>query len=228
MKDTNQMLDHTLQKTQTSSADTAIKAGPTDSIDRAHLDQVKQAVIEVFAQFELVFHNQYNKAFPTADKENLAKKLWFNHLKHYPAAAIMKATDITIRSSEFLPSIYSLLKHLEHDDSLPNAHDAYLECCSSSSPKAKHPWSHPIVYWTGKACGWHVLSTQSEQYAWPLFKERYEQHSKAFAQGQRFDPPQHHDSELMIARDNALDNLPDTANGDDTLRQLKDLFGNPS
>ena len=69
----------------------------------------------MFAEFQLLYSNQYHKAFPTTDKLDYAKRLWFSHLKDYSAQQILDAAHQATRESEFLPSVASVLKHM-HDD----------------------------------------------------------------------------------------------------------------
>ena len=90
---------------------------------------VMDAIDQIFAEFDLVFHNQYGKAFPTEEKLNYAKKIWFNNLCHLSAQQILDAAHRAIRESEFLPTIKGLLKYSYESAGLPSAHDAYVEAC---------------------------------------------------------------------------------------------------
>lgn len=75
--------------------------------------QVVGAINQVFAEFELVYHNQYNKAFNTKEKEDWAKKLWYSNLKDYSAAMILDAAHRAIKESEFLPTVSGVIKYIE-------------------------------------------------------------------------------------------------------------------
>jgi len=72
------------------------------------------AIDRMFAEFELVYHNQYHKAFATREKEEWAKKLWYSHLQGYSASAIVSATRQAVRESDFLPTVHGVLKYLQH------------------------------------------------------------------------------------------------------------------
>lgn len=138
----------------------------------------------MFAEFELVYHNQYHKAFPNAEKLGYAKKLWFNNLCDVTPGRILDAAHRAIRESEYLPTIKGILKYCQPDDAelgLPDSHSAYLEACRAPSPKADYAWSHPAVYLAGKASDWFFLANTSENYAYPVFRRHYED----FCQRQR-------------------------------------------
>ncbi len=137
----------------------------------------KEALINVinqlFAEFELVYHNQYNKAFPNAEKVSYAKKLWLSHLSDHPPQIILKAAHCAIRESEFLPTIRGILKYCDDGYGLPDARSAYLEACRASSPKNEFNWSHPAVYYAGRESDWYFLAGSQEQQGFPVFKRNY-------------------------------------------------------
>ena len=133
------------------------------------------ALNQCFALFELNYHNQFLKAYSPREKLNTAKRLWLDALQHYQPDQILKAARSVITSTEFLPTLKTMLDHCEQasENRLPDAHNAYVEACCASSPKAEHQWSHPIVYFAGKETGWHFLSQNTEHVAFPIFKEHY-------------------------------------------------------
>jgi hypothetical protein len=147
-------------------------------------------VDRLFAEFELVFHNQYNKAFPTPEKLHYAKKLWFDYLRDYSPAALLDAGRHAVQESEFLPSIATLLKYCGGTgQGLPDPHSAYREACMASSPKADYDWSHLAVYYAGKTSGWHMLASQRENQAFPLFARHYRQLCERVAKGEQLVNP---------------------------------------
>jgi hypothetical protein len=131
----------------------------------------------MFAEFELVYHNQYNKAFSTPEKLGYAKKIWFSNLSHIAPERIIAASHRAIRESEYLPTVKGILKYCEPDDTelgLPDSHSAYLEACRAPNPKAEYNWSHPAVYHAGKASDWYFLANTGEAQAYPVFRRHYE------------------------------------------------------
>lgn len=167
------------------------------------------AVDRLFAEFELVFHNQYHKAYPTQEKLHYAKKLWFDYLRDYSPAVILAAARQAVRNSEFLPSVASLLKYCGQAAApeLPDTYSAYREACMAPSPKASYGWSHPAVYYAGCACGWQVLSSQQEKQALPVFSRHYEALCERIARGETLADPAapslaHHQGEPLDREEN--------------------------
>ncbi len=149
------------------------------------------AVDRLFAEFELVFHNQYNKAYPTPEKLHYAKKLWFDYLRDYSPEVITSAARQAIQHSEFLPSIASLIKYCGSAAApdLPDSYSAYREACMAPSPKSNYPWSHVAVFYAGQACGWHFLANRPENQALPVFTRHYQALSDRVARGEQLAEP---------------------------------------
>ncbi len=146
----------------------------------------------MFAEFELVYHNQYNKAFSSAEKLSYAKKIWFSNLRHISPERITAATHRAIRESEFLPTVKGILKYCEPDFrelGLPDSHSAYLEACRAPQPKAEFNWSHPAVYHAGRACDWFYLAGSTEYTAYPIFKRHYEEICQRVINGETLSLP---------------------------------------
>ena len=141
------------------------------AIDKESLVNV---INQVFAEFELVYHNQYHKAFPSQEKLNYAKKIWMSHLSSQQPKAILAAAHRAIKESEFLPTIKGILKYCNESYGLPDVHTAYLEACRAGSPKNAFNWSHPAVYFAGRESDWYFLAGSPEKQAFPVFKRNYE------------------------------------------------------
>lgn len=150
------------------------------------------AIDRLFAEFELVFHNQYQKAYPTPEKLIYAKKLWFEYLQDYSPAAILTAAGQAVRESEYLPTIASLLKYCGGSGGLqgvPDVYSAYREACNAPQPKAGYAWSHPLVYHAGAASDWYFLSTTGERQALPVFARHYRELCERVARGEQLAMP---------------------------------------
>lgn len=147
--------------------------------DAAVDQRIVGAINQMFAEFELVYHNQYHKAFNSKEKEDWAKKLWYGNLKDYPAELILEAAHKAIKESEFLPTVRGVLKYIEElaliAHGLPELRAAYMEACKATHPKADFPWSHPAVYFAGSECGWLFLDGSSEKQTFPVFQQHYKQ-----------------------------------------------------
>lgn len=148
-------------------------SGQTKEPSTALIDAINQS----FALFQLNYHNQYHKAYGTGANLNHAKRLWLEMLGRFEPAAILRAAKAVIESSEYLPTLRTMITFCEkysQQAGLPDPHTAYAEACRAPSPKAAQQWSHPAVYYAGKASDWYFLQTSTEATAFPVFKAHYE------------------------------------------------------
>ena len=191
MRDSKTLTQQVKKTIEASSKNTPIEAGEKDSRpasakapgqltakqENQRIEGVMDSLDQMFAEFEVVYHNQYTKAFPTAEKLMYAKKLWFSNLREYTPESIIAAAHKAIKASEFLPTIRGILKFLEtsglNEHGLPDVHSAYIEACRAPSPKADQRWSHPAVYHAGKASDWFFLASSAERAAFPVFERNY-------------------------------------------------------
>lgn len=164
----------------------------TDSQASSQQASVMDAIDQMFAEFQLVYNNQYHKAFPTTDKLQYAKRLWYNFLKDYSAEQVLHACHRAIKESEFLPTVKGILKYIGNDYSehgLPEPRQAYIEACRAPSPKQTFNWSHPAVYYAGQQSDWFFLASNSEQVAFPVFDKHYRQLCEAVIKGRALTMP---------------------------------------
>lgn len=155
----------------------------TNNSSKDHIDVINQ----MFAEFELSYHNQYHKAFPDEGALNLAKKYWLSSLADFSPELILAATRDLVLKQPFLPTIANLVDSCQSSMALyglPNIHDAYLEASRMPTPKAAQSWSHPAVYMAGKATGWFELANQTEAQIFPLFEYHYSQLSQRALRGE--------------------------------------------
>lgn len=164
-------------------------AGPTDS---ASAEEHANTINQVFAILRRNYHNQFYKAFPSDQDASVAKRLWLDSLARFTPETILKAAKTVIETSEFLPTLATMIKHCEKHLSpdLPDVHSAYVEACRAPSPKTNYNWSHPAVFHAGQKSDWHFLQNNSESMAFPVFKKHYEEICQQLLQGIRFDAPQ--------------------------------------
>lgn len=155
-------------------------------------ESVMDAVDQMFAEFQLLYPAQFNKAYSSPEKIGYAKKLWFKHLSHLTPEQLFRASQRVPKESEFLPTVKTVLKFCEPDDrelGLPDSHSAYLEACRAPSPKAEHHWSHPAVYHAGRDSDWFFLASTAEHQAYPVFRRHYEQLCERVRRGEALPPP---------------------------------------
>ena len=147
-------------------------SAPHGNANRDHIDAINQ----MFAEFELAYHNQYHKAYAQEGSVNLAKKYWLSCLADLPPDIILRATRKVVSTQEYLPSVASIIQACDDTMSLfglPALHDAYVEACCATAPKSEYHWSHRAIYLAGKATGWFELANKSESQILPLFEYHY-------------------------------------------------------
>ena len=154
------------------------------------------AINQIFALFQVNYHNQYYAAFGDNTKsENLAKKLWLSKLSDFGPEVILAAAERIIADSEYLPTLHKMLNACRSagmPSNLPSVRRAYEEACNKPSPKAEQKWSHPAVYLAARDCGWHLLANEVESKALPAFTQVYNQYCDLVVAGEEFiiEPPQ--------------------------------------
>ncbi len=153
-----------------------------------HVDVINQ----MFAEFELAYHNQFHRAFSQEGSLVLAKKYWLSCLGQYPPLLLLKATRHVVTHQEFLPTVSSIVQACENAlglFGLPESRDAYLEACRAPSPKAEARWSHPAVYHAGRETGWFELASQPESQVYPRFEYCYKSLCRRVMAGETLETP---------------------------------------
>lgn len=175
-----------------------IEAGPCNQLSSKKLTETQMLALidsinQVFTLFRLNYHNQYLKAFGNSEELNEVKRLWLEMLQKFAPNTILNAAKSVIESSEYLPTLRTMIYHCERSSSehaFPEVHAAYIEACRAPSPKAAFAWSHPVVYYTGKRCDWYFLQSNPESVAYPIFRKTYEELCQEVRNGLDLTPPQ--------------------------------------
>ncbi len=165
------------------STEDAARGGP-DRID---------AINQLFAEFELAYHNQYHKAYGNEERLVMAKKYWLGCLVDYSPLQIVAAARRVVKTHDFLPTISVVVRACEEGAGLfglPTPREAYIEACRAQPPKAAFAWSHPAVYFAGKAAGWFLLATEPEERVLPLFEYYYQGLCERVMRGEELGTPQ--------------------------------------
>lgn len=171
--DSKQLLNRVTQQLQQASS--ALKTPTGEPVKEATIEQ-KEAINQIFELFRFNYHNQFLKAFPDHDTMVMAKRLWARLLCDYSGTVIMRAAERAVKESSWLPNVHEVLARCDVADTLglPSAHAAYMEACRAPSPKKDFAWSHPAVYFAGRATDWFFLANTPEQQAFPVFQRNYE------------------------------------------------------
>jgi hypothetical protein len=150
------------------------RAAAPGAASRDHIDAINQ----LFAEFELAYHNQFHKAFAQEGSLALAKKYWLACLGEFTPEVILRAARQAVKSSEYLPTVAAVVAACENAlplFGLPPAHAAYVEACCAPEPKSRHRWSHPAIYLAGEATGWYALATETRDAIFSVFEYNYHQ-----------------------------------------------------
>ncbi|WP_419811868.1 replication protein P [Bacterioplanoides sp.] len=168
-----QLLNRVTQQLKQASSDSKTPAGK--QTPDATVEQ-KEAINQIFELFRFNYHNQFLKAFPDYDTMIMAKRLWSRLLVEYSGEVIMRAAEKAVKESRFLPSVHEVLERCDSAEvlGLPNAYAAYIEACRAPSPKKEYRWSHPAVYFAGRASDWYFIANTPEDKAFPVYKRNYE------------------------------------------------------
>jgi hypothetical protein len=187
MEESTKLAERVAREIAASSTTSRIPAGPTDAEVVAEEDSGRaagrpdpalvEAINQVFALFRLNYHNQYYAAFSDAEQLRQIKKLWLDSLRDFPPRQILQGARLAIDGGEYLPTLHRMRSCCE--DSLPAlglpaAREAYAEAANATSPPERQSWSHPLVYWAARDCGWKRLAASTEAEGWPLFRDSYQ------------------------------------------------------
>ena len=141
--------------------------------DRDHVDAINQ----IFAEFELAYHNQFHKAYAQEGSLQLAKKYWLSCLADFLPEVILRAARQVVKSQQFLPTVATMVSACDNAFTLfglPAPRAAYVEACCAPEPKRSYQWSHPAVYLAGKHTGWFALATETQSAIFPVFEYNYQ------------------------------------------------------
>ena len=107
---------------------------------------------------------------------NMAKRLWLRLLGDYSGEVIMRAAEKAVKENGWLPNVHEVLARCDVSEvlGLPAAHAAYVEACRAPSPKKEFNWSHPAVYFAGRATDWFFIANEPEEKVFPVFKRNYD------------------------------------------------------
>ncbi len=149
--------------------------------------------------------------------------MWLESVAPFNADTVRKATHELIKHSDYLPTISRVIKkctELSGGNTLLDAHSAYSEACNAPSPKTNYNWSHPAIYYAGKASDWYFLANNTEQKAFPVFRAHYEKICERVRAGEELLPVQQlalpKTSEVSLSKEENIQRM-------DSLRKQLDI-----
>ena len=164
----------------------ATSAGPKIS------DELKASLAASFELLRINYGNQFNAAYPDVESSTAAMRLWLKNLADFPGELILRAAEQAIQHERYLPNLATLRSYCENSYQLfglPDARSAYIEACRAPQPKSAFKWTHPAIYFAGKATDWFFLSSESEKRVFPIFKHNYEQLCERVVKGEKIEAP---------------------------------------
>ncbi|QIZ85305.1 hypothetical protein HF888_14200 [Bermanella marisrubri] len=185
-KATQQPLNEITQQIQALPTESKISAGQTISKEQ------KEALAASFELMRINYGNQFNAAYPNVESSTAAMRLWLTNLKDFSADLIQKVAEEVIRNERYLPNLATFRQYCENAYSLfglPDSHRAYIEACRAPQPKANFNWTHPAIYYAGKATDWFFLSSEPEDKVFPIFKHNYQMLCERVIKGETLDDP---------------------------------------
>lgn len=193
-----QVLDQVLARVVAPAATKVAKGASTTRRESSAPDKAKagrdhvDAINQLFAEFELAYHNQFHKAYGQEGSLALAKKHWLGCLVDFTPEVIVRAARHLVKTQEFLPTLATVVAACENAPALfglPTARAAYVEACCKPEPKAAQQWSHPAVYLAGRETGWYELASETQDAIFPLFEHNYQQFCQRVMRGEKLDLP---------------------------------------
>lgn len=186
--------------------------------NRDHVDAINQ----IFAEFQLAYHNQFHKAYAEPGSLELAKKYWLSCLGEFPPEVILRAAREVVKSQTYLPTLATLTAACEDAlplFGLPAPQVAYTEACCAPEPKTQQQWSHPAVYLAGKLTGWFALASEPQASIFPLFAYHYHLLCQRVVRGERLD------IDVPVALPESVQNPLSPAENKARMKALREKFG---
>ena len=150
------------------------------------------SIDNLFLKLELAYHYQFYKVFGTDERLNEGKKLWAMSLKGFSLDTLGQAIEDVIGSQSYLPTLTDIVKacsEIKDKDGFPSIEEAYIEARKSFSPRNEYPWSHPIVYFSGKKLGWNTLDEKDSKELFFAFKRIFLRMKERAIEGYEFKIP---------------------------------------
>lgn len=146
----------------------------------------------LFTRFTVIYGHKFKSVFQREDEIRIAKREWALSLRGYTEQEMVAAIDRCKEQFEWMPTIAEFLglmrKDLQ-DYGLPQALSAYHEACMHADHPRDHDWSHPAVYFAGRATDWFRLRTEDKRDVMPDFEFNYRQLCQRVMEGENLEVP---------------------------------------
>jgi hypothetical protein len=155
-------------------------------------NETKTLINALFARFMSIYGHKFKSAFETEDELRIAKREWALSLSGYGEKELVLAVNHCKENFSWMPSIADFLKILRQytsDLGVPDLRAAYQEACRHAHHPLEHQWSHPIVYWSGRAVGWFELRNLTEPETFGPFEYQYQLNIRKVRDGESLELP---------------------------------------
>ncbi len=146
----------------------------------------------LFARFMTIYGHKFKSVFQSEDEIRIAKREWALSLRGYTEQEMVLAIDRCKQQFVWMPTIAEFLELMRKelkDYGLPQALAAYQEACMHSDHPRDHSWSHPAVYFAGRATDWFRLRTEDKCDVMPDFEFNYRQMCQRVMDGEELAVP---------------------------------------
>ncbi|WP_243633705.1 replication protein P [Motiliproteus coralliicola] len=154
--------------------------------------ETKQLVNMLFVRLMTIYGHKFKSLFQDESELRVAKREWALSLRGYTERDIVEAIDRCKESFVWPPTIAEFLQLLKRDLAeygLPEVLRAYVEACRFADKPRQHDWSHPAVYYAGRATDWFRLRTEDKPEVFPDFEHHYRQLCRRVIEGESLEVP---------------------------------------
>lgn len=141
----------------------------------------------IFTRFMIIYGHKFKSVFSSEDEIRVAKREWALSLSGHTEQELVWAVDRCKEQFVWMPTIaefLALLRRDLQDYGLPSALSAYQEACLHADHPRERDWSHPAVYFAGRATDWFRLRTEDKRDVFVDFEFNYRQFCRRVIDGE--------------------------------------------
>ena len=146
----------------------------------------------LFARFMTIYGHKFKSVYERDDEIKVAKREWALSLRGFSEHELVAAVERCKTEFVWLPTITEFLSLLQkdlQDYGLPSVLSAYQEACLNTEHPREHAWSHPAVYFAGRATDWFRLRTEDRNDVLADFEHNYRQLCQRVINGEELSVP---------------------------------------
>ncbi|MFT6916693.1 MAG: hypothetical protein ACJAWL_003036 [Motiliproteus sp.] len=146
----------------------------------------------IFTRFMIIYGHKFKSVFSSEDEVRVAKREWALSLGGYAEQELVWAVDRCKEQFVWMPTVAEFLALLRkdlQDYGLPSVISAYQEACLHADHPRERDWSHPVVYFAGRATDWFRLRTEEKFDVFSDFEFNYRQFCRRVIAGEDLTVP---------------------------------------